>query len=136
MTTTWYKQMARWLGVRRAVRAPRFRPAWFDAAYLSAPAPIVSSEPRSFDERERAAVWQKARPMPGWDPEDWRIDHRGNPIFRHHYGDSESAFGWDIGLIRHEGDNALVNLRPQLCAAPAQAAARKERAFDFDRFAP
>jgi hypothetical protein len=128
--------MARWLGVRRVMRAPRFRPAWFDATYLAAPAPPIPSGPRAYDELERAAIWQKGRPMPGWDPEDWRIDHRGNPIFRHHYADDQSAFGWEIELIRPDEGDSLANVRPQLCPVVELAAARKESAFDFDRFTP
>lgn len=134
MTANWLTRMARLIGFRRSTPAPRFRPAWFDATYLSASGEPVPPQPRrSFAERERAAVWQKGLPMPGWDPEDWRIDHRRNPMFRHHYGDSQSAFGWEVGLIRADGGDDLVNLRPQLCRAPLHSG-RFERTFDLDRF--
>ena len=72
-----------------------------------------------YSEEQRAAVWAKAQPIIGWDPNDWRVDHLGNPLFRGHYGDASSSFGWEIGHI-HEPLDAredLANLRPQRCRA-------------------
>ena len=100
MKESWLLRLAYRLRIKR--RALAHRPAWFEAAYLASPERILFAAPRidrSFSDREKVAVWQKGRPIVGWDPEDWRVDHRGDPIFRHHYGDSQSAFGWEIGTI-------------------------------------
>ena len=109
---------ARALGLLRPASA---RPvgAWLDVAALPShddAGPRVS--PRLYDEKQRAAVWAKAQPILGWDPAEWRIDHRGNPLFRHHYGDQTSAFGWEVGRVagRAFADaDPLADLRPQLC---------------------
>lgn len=74
--------------------------------------------PGSYSEAQCAAVWQKGQPIVGWDPKEWRCDHRGNPLFRGDYGDAGSAFGWEIGHIverRLGGNDELANLRPQQC---------------------
>lgn len=137
MKASWLDRLARVIGIRRPARALPHRPAWFDATYLSMPEqsamPRLAGS-RAFDERERAAVWQRGRPIIGWDSDDWRVDYRGQPIFRHHYGDPDSAFGWDIGLIRAEGGEDLANLHPVLCHQPDRATPRFERALDPDRF--
>src|SRR5688500_10648761 len=112
--------LARLIGIRRPART---LPAWFDSAYLSGPAlpalPQILPQ-RDFDERERAAIWRKGRAIIGWDADDWRVDHLGNPIFRHHYADPDSAFGWTIALVAAEGGDDLANLRPQLCHQPGR----------------
>lgn len=138
MKPAWLTTIARLIGFRCRARSLPFRPAWFDAAYLSSPERPAMLQPprtRAYDERERAAVWHKGRPIIGWDPEDWRVDHAGNPIFRHHYGDADSSFGWEIAPIAANGGDSLANLRPQLCRPAASAWARHERAPDFNRFA-
>jgi hypothetical protein len=78
-----------------------------------------------FSAEAKAAVWEKAQPMIGWDPAQWRVDHRGNPIFHSHYGDPGSAFGWEIGHILDPaagGADDLSNLRPQQIREVAAAA--------------
>ena len=136
MTATWLSRLARVIGIRRSALARH--PAWFDAAYLSSPEDKEERQAppmRTYSERERAAVWHKGWPMPGWDPEDWRTDHRGSVMFRHHYGDTGSAYRWQVGRIAADGGDDLANLRPELCRRYAPATARSERAFDLDRFA-
>lgn len=133
MKASWFTRLTEIIGLRRSARALPVRPAWFDDTYLSE-RPLDPRPPagRACDERERAAVWEKGRPIVGWDAGDWRVDHLGNPMFRHHYGDSDSAFGWHIVPVR-DGDD-LANLRPQLFRPICAAAPRPERALDFDRF--
>jgi hypothetical protein len=66
---------------------------------------------------DRDSVWHKGKPVLGWDPSDWRVDHDGNALFREAYGDSTSAFGWEIGHIvapSEGGLEVLSNWRPQL----------------------
>lgn len=118
---------------RRAL--PR-RPAWFEAAYLASPERLLFAPPRAeraFSDRDKVAVWAKGRPIVGWDPEDWRVDHRGDPIFRHHYGDAQSAFGWEIATIAPDAGEELVNLRPQRCKVAERVPF--ERALGIDNFA-
>jgi len=136
MTATWLSRLARAIGIGRSARALRHRPAWFDATYRASPDHQETQQTlptRAYSELERAAVWRKGQPMDGWDTEDWRVDHRGNPIFRHHYGDSDSAFGWQVGRITADGGDDLGNLRPELRPKRMPGAAF-ERAFDLDRF--
>ena len=73
---------------------------------------------RIYSEDEKTAVWNKAQPIMGWDPDEWRVDHRGNPLFRLHYRDPNSSFGWEIAAIVDPaagGSDDLSNLRPSLC---------------------
>ena len=135
MKANLFRRLAWLIGFRRPSRS---RPAWFDDTYMSVsphqPEPARAFPGRSYDERERAAIWRKARVVAGWDPEDWRADHSGNPIFRHHFADLESAYGWTIVLIDAGGGDGLANLRPALCHESERRAARFERALDLDRF--
>jgi hypothetical protein len=134
MKESWLLRLANRLRVKR--RALAHRPAWFEAAYLASPERILFAAPRidrSFSDREKVAVWQKGRPILGWDPEDWRVDHRGDPIFRHHYGDAQSAFGWEVGTIGPDAGEDLANLCPQRCQ-PAERSPF-ERALGADDFA-
>ena len=129
-------QMARAIGLLRQAPAPPFGAAWFDAGAVASPEHDGRPRrPRTYDEQQKAAVWQKAQPIIGWDPADWRVDHRGNPIFRHHYGDSGSAFGWEVGQVVANGSADLRNLRPQLCQTPRETPAPFDRALNLDPFA-
>jgi hypothetical protein len=70
-----------------------------------------------YTREDRDAVWHKGKPVIGWDPHDWRLDHEGNALFRDAFGDSSSAFGWEIGHIQAPEDGGLEvlsNWRPQL----------------------
>jgi hypothetical protein len=131
MKESWFTRIAYTLRLKR--RALPFRPAWFEAAYLAAPEPPVPAQlrdPRAFNDQEKAAIWQKGRPILGWDPNDWRVDDSGEPIFRHHYGDPQSAFGWEVGRVVPVRGDEFANLRPRRCQATAPA--RFSRAFHFD----
>ena len=135
MKESWLLRLAYRLRLKR--RALAHRPAWFEAAYLASPERTLFAAPRtdrSYSDRDKVAVWQKGRPIVGWDSEDWRVDHRGDPIFRHHYGDSQSAFGWEIGTIGPDGAEDLANLRPQRCPPAERAPFERVRgADDFAR---
>jgi hypothetical protein len=82
----------------------------------------------------KATVWEKGQPIVGWDPNDWRVDHRGNPLFRLHYGDSRSSFGWEIGRIADGDADDVGNLRPQLCKATETTPARFGTPLNLDPF--
>jgi hypothetical protein len=41
---------------------------------------------RSFTEAQRKAAWERAKPVPGRDPERWRYDVYGNPVLRPLHG--------------------------------------------------
>ena len=134
MKESWLLRLAYRLRIKR--RALPHRPAWFEAAYLASPERALFKPPRTdrtYSDRDKVTIWQKGRPIVGWDPEDWRVDHRGDPIFRHHYGDAQSAFGWEIGAIGPDGAGDLANLRPQRCQAFERVPF--ERAFGADDFA-
>jgi hypothetical protein len=134
MNEHWLLRLAYRLRIRR--RTQPIRSAWFEEAYLAVPGRALFAAPRAdrtYSDREKVAVWQKGRPIVGWDPEDWRVDHRGDPIFRHHYGDPQSAFGWEIGTIASDGGSDLANLRPQRCRQAEPTAF--ERALGADDFA-
>ena len=66
-----------------ALRSKRERPV---------PAPDLSEE-------LKAAVWEKAQAIPGWDP-DCR------PL----YGDAVSGLGWEIGYIVDPADGGAEDL--------------------------
>jgi hypothetical protein len=86
------------------------------------PAAYRSRGRTAFTEDQKAAVWHKGQPIIGWDPAEWRVDHRGNPLFRLHYRDSTSAFGWEVGYILDPGSGGageIANLRPVRCARAA-----------------
>lgn len=44
-------------------------------------------------------VWRKASVVPGYPPNVWRYDVRGNPICWTEYGNLGSPFGWEIAHI-------------------------------------
>jgi len=122
-------------------RGGAVRPFAPDNDDMLAPVKPVSfrpSRPRGvYSDAEKLAVWAKGQPIVGWDPDEWRVDHRGNPLFRMHYGDKISAFGWEIGLIvdrtRGGGDD-IANLRPQLARRSESAPSRFGAPLTVDRF--
>lgn len=126
------------LGVQRPAHVRAFRLSSDRNRAPGLPAMARLRATRGNAEELKAAVWQKGQPIIGWDPSDWRVDHRGNPLFRSAFGDSGSAFGWEIGLIRARaqgGTDDIVNLRPVQCQASRDAGADLGTALDLDPFA-
>ena len=122
----------------RSGAARPFAPVNDDQLPPVKPVSFKPSRPRGvYSDVEKAAVWTKAQPIVGWDPDEWRVDHRGNPLFRMHYGDKVSAFGCEIGLIverERGGGDEVNNLRPQLARRPETEPGRFGAPLTIDRF--
>lgn len=60
-------------------------------------------------------IWEKAYPLPGFDPNIYRIDEYGDIIKYSDHGNRDSEFGWEIdheipvSLIRIDN---ISNLKP------------------------
>lgn len=62
-----------------------------------------------------AAVWDKATPIVGAPPAIVRTDPYGKVMARAAYGDTQSAYGWEVDHIQpvtKGGTDELANLRP------------------------
>ncbi len=57
-------------------------------------------------------VWEKGKPIPGFDENVYRKDDFDKWIFRPSYGDEISVFGWGIDRIDPNGGDDISNLRP------------------------
>ncbi|MGP1394662.1 MAG: HNH endonuclease signature motif containing protein [Inquilinaceae bacterium] len=69
----------------------------------------------SFHEPRKLSVWNKARPYPGFDPREYRIDDYENVIRYSQYGSRSSQYGWEFDHIiprERGGSDDLHNLRP------------------------
>lgn len=76
--------------------------------------PNKKSSGGSFSALEIAAIWNKAIGIPGQDMRLWRQDPCGAYMYRDHYGDTNSKWGWEIDHIQpvaHHGTDALGNLQ-------------------------
>jgi hypothetical protein len=63
---------------------------------------------------KRVTAWQKANPVHGRDPNEWRVDAYGNLIRFDDHGDRSSPYGWEIDHIvprARGGDDWLTNTR-------------------------
>ncbi len=61
------------------------------------------------------AVWSKGNFAPGLDPALWRADEYGALMYRPHYGNRDSEFGWEDDHVYPAalgGLSALFNRRP------------------------
>lgn len=62
---------------------------------------------------KKDAVWNKARPIRGKDPDKYRQDPYGNEMYYDSYG-QDSEKGWEIDHIKPKargGSDATVNLQ-------------------------
>lgn len=66
----------------------------------------------AFDDTMIDEVWKKARAMADQDFTVWRKDECGAWLFREHYGNTASEYGWKIVNIAPGSDDSLENLRP------------------------
>lgn len=57
------------------------------------------------------AVWEKGRPIPGYDPRSVRADACGAPMQRQLYGVTSSAHGWEVDHVRPVSQGGLDDLR-------------------------
>ena len=70
---------------------------------------------RPFGPLKIGAVWQKGRPIPGYDSGTWRHDITGKPMKFGDYGDTKSQYGWEVDHIKpvaKSGSDDLANLQP------------------------
>ncbi len=68
-----------------------------------------------FSQIEVLQVWQKGRVVTGFDPKLYRKDSCGAWIVFTDYGQTTSAFGWEIDHIHpraHGGGDEIQNLQP------------------------
>lgn len=82
---------------------------------------------RLVDHVLKFAVWNKGRPIVGWESSVWRHDDFGNVIRWPDYGDRQSKYGWEIDHITPVSDNgadSLFNLRPLHWSANASHSGR------------
>lgn len=66
------------------------------------------------DENTKKLVWNNARTMKGYDPDNIRIDPCGAIILWTHYGLRTSEYGWEIDHVFPVdlgGDDNILNLR-------------------------
>jgi hypothetical protein len=76
--------------------------------------PNKKSSGGSFNALEIATVWNKALGIPGQDMRLWRQDPCGAYMYRDHYGDTNSKWGWEIDHIQpvaHRGADVMGNLQ-------------------------
>lgn len=70
---------------------------------------------RNFSQQDILLVWQKAAPIPGYDPRVCRRDVCGAPMVWKDYGNRNSQYGWEVDHIvpvANGGSDLLSNLRP------------------------
>jgi len=76
--------------------------------------PNKKSSGGSFNALEIATVWNKALGIPGQDMRLWRQDPCGAYMYRDHYGNTNSKWGWEIDHIQpvaHRGTDVMGNLQ-------------------------
>lgn len=73
---------------------------------------IVTGQDMSFDEASIQQVWEKGRLMADRDWNHWRRDECGAWMYREHYGNESSEFGWKIVNVSTGGNDSIEHLRP------------------------
>jgi 5-methylcytosine-specific restriction endonuclease McrA len=69
----------------------------------------------SFSPAMVQAVWDKGRPIPGYDARAVRADACGAAMYRDHYGLTTSVYGWEVDHmcpVARGGSDDLWNLQP------------------------
>lgn len=57
-------------------------------------------------------VWEKGSIIPKMDEKYWRKDECGAWIYRKHYANHNSPYGWEIEKISISGPSMVNNFRP------------------------
>jgi hypothetical protein len=57
-------------------------------------------------------VWQKGNIVPEKNDQDWRKDECGALMYRKHYGNHNSQYGWEIEKISYASPSLVSNFRP------------------------
>jgi len=82
-------------------------------AAASTEGPWADRADRNWRNGDREAAWSNARQVAGRDPNRWREDAYGAPMYYHNYG-QRTNMGWDIDHrreITRGGTNAYSNLQ-------------------------
>ncbi|GLH67166.1 HNH endonuclease signature motif containing protein [Geothrix edaphica] len=66
----------------------------------------------AFSEEKVQQVWEKGEKVANNDPNEWRKDQCGAWIYRKHYGNRDSQYGWEIDHVSPGGSDDVSNLRP------------------------
>ena len=66
----------------------------------------------AFNETRIRAVWDKGKPVSGYDPYRWQKDECGAWMFKIRYGDGDSEWGWVIHQVDAGKGDELSNLMP------------------------
>lgn len=82
------------------------------------------------------AVWQKATPIDGYSPDEWRVDRNGNIIHFDEYGKT-SQYGWEvehsIPKVRG-GSDELSNLYPMRWCENREKYNKTQSEYEFSKF--
>jgi hypothetical protein len=66
-------------------------------------------------ENSKKAVWRKGTPIPGKEPDIWRLDACNHAMKYSDHGNTGSQYGWEIDHIYPKsrgGSDDLANLQP------------------------
>ena len=77
--------------------------------------PNVDKNGNSWTEQTKKSVWQKGKPIQGYDSDIWRRDICGKAMKYSDHGNRQSEYGWEIDHIfpkEQGGDDRYDNLQP------------------------